>query len=150
MMPLNALREISGVRQDEPQTMRRWFHSDYFDLFVWQTPDGEVLSFQLCYGIDTSERALVWRRELGFFHDGVELGGVRAARPAAAAAPGEGDELFPATAVAARFAREAESVPNEIRNFIITRIREFGRLNPYPKSRRRRFRRADWQQRKPN
>jgi hypothetical protein len=148
MIPANALREISGVRQDEPQTMRRWFHSDYFDLFVWQAPEGEVLSFQLCYGIDTSERALVWRRELGFFHDGVELGEPRPGRAAATSL--EGDGPFPATAVAARFAREAEGVPNEIRNFIIARIREFGRLQPYPKSRRRRFRRADWQQRKPN
>jgi hypothetical protein len=148
MIPANALREISGVRQDEPQTMRRWFHSDYFDLFVWQAPEGEVLSFQLCYGIDTSERALVWRRELGFFHDGVELGEPGSGR--AAASPLEADGPFPATAVAARFAREADGVPNEIRNFIIARIREFGRLHPYPKSRRRRFRRADWQQRKPN
>jgi len=127
MMPANALREISGVRQDEPQTMRRWFHSDYFDLFVWQAPDGEVMSFQLCY-VDFTEGRLA-----------------RGGSPQS-----EADEPFPATAVAARFAREAEGVPNEIRNFIITRIREFGRLNPYPKSRRRRFRRADWQQRKPN
>jgi len=148
MMPANALREISGVRQDEPQTMRRWFHSDYFDLFVWQAPDGEVMSFQLCYGIDTSERALVWRREIGFFHDGVDFTEGRMSR--SGSPQSEGEEPFPATAVAARFAREAEGVPNEIRNFIITRIREFGRLNPYPKSRRRRFRRADWQQRKPN
>jgi len=147
MIPANALREISGVRQDEPQTMRRWFHSDYFDLFVWQAPDGEVLSFQLCYGIDTSERALVWRRELGFFHDGVELG---EGRPGRGPEHFEADGLFPATAVAARFAREAEGVPQEIRNFVISRVREFGRLHPYPKSRRRRFRRADWQQRKPN
>jgi hypothetical protein len=41
-------------------------------------------------------------------------------------------------------------VPNEIRHFVITRIREFGRMHPYPKSRRRRFRRADWQQRSPS
>jgi hypothetical protein len=150
MMPANALREIAGLRQDEPQTMRRWFHSDYFDLFVWQAPDGEVLSFQLCYGIDTSERALVWRREIGFFYDGVDLGDAKPERASAAQSEGDGNGPFPATAVAARFAREAEGVPNEIRNFVITRIREFGRLQPYPKSRRRRFRRADWQQRKPN
>ncbi len=147
MIPVNALREISGLRQDEPQSMRRWFHSDYFDLFVWQSPDGELVSFQLCYGIDTSERALVWRREIGFFYDGVDLGDGKSERPSAP--PPEADGPFPATAVAARFAREAEGVPNEIRHFVITRIREFGRLHPYPKSRRRRFRRADWQQGKP-
>lgn len=148
MMPANALREISGVRQDEPSTSRRWFHSDYFDLFVWQTPDGEVQSFQLCYGIDTSEKALVWKRDLGFFHDGVDPGDQKPGRaPSAILEP---DGPFPATAVAARVAREAEGVPNDIRTLVIARIREFGRLHPSPRSRRRRFRRADWQQRKPN
>ncbi|MCZ7565718.1 MAG: hypothetical protein M5U08_19600 [Burkholderiales bacterium] len=148
MMPANALREISGVRQDEPSSSRRWFHSDYFDLFVWQAPDGEVQSFQLCYGIDTSEKALVWRKDIGFFHDGMDPGDPKPGRaPSAILEP---DGPFPATAVAARFAREAEGVPNDIRNLVIVRIREFGRLHPYPRSRRRRFRRADWQQRKPN
>lgn len=148
MIPVTALREISGLRQDEPQNTRRWFHSDYFDLFIWQSPEGEFTSFQLCYGIDTSERALVWRRGIGFFFDGVDIGdpqSERASLPQPAA-----DGPFPAMAVAARFAREAESVPNEIRHFVITRIREFGKMHPFPKSRRRRFRRADWQQRKPN
>ena len=148
MIPVTALREISGLRQDEPQNVRRWFHSDYFDLFVWQASDGEMTSFQLCYGIDTSERALVWRRGIGFFFDGVDLGDNPTVRPESAPPPADGP--FPATAVAARFAREAEGVPNEIRHFVITRIREFGRMHPYPKSRRRRFRRADWQQHKPN
>ncbi|MCC6610846.1 MAG: hypothetical protein IT515_14385 [Burkholderiales bacterium] len=148
MIPANALREIPGVRQDEPSTSRRWFHSDYFDLFVWQTAGGEVLSFQLCYGIDTSEKALVWKKEVGFFHDGVDPGEVKPGRAPATLL--EADGPFPATAVAARFAREAEGVPNDIRSFVIARIREFGRLHPYPRSRRRRFRRAEWQQRKPN
>ncbi len=64
------LREIEGVRQDEPGRARRWFHDDHFDLFVWASPGGEVLMFQLCYGGPSSDRALVWREDLGFFHDG--------------------------------------------------------------------------------
>ncbi|HSD52716.1 MAG TPA: hypothetical protein VLC47_01040, partial [Burkholderiales bacterium] len=62
------LREIEGIA-DEPRTRRRWFHDEYFDLFVWQTDVGEITLFQLCYGIDASERALVWHRVGGFFHD---------------------------------------------------------------------------------
>ena len=52
------LKEIHGVA-DDPPARRRWFHDDFFDLFVWQT-GGEVTLFQLCYGLDSSDRALVW------------------------------------------------------------------------------------------
>src|SRR5216110_1285702 len=60
------LREIHGLT-DDPPAKRRWFHDDFFDLFVWQAK-GEVTLFQLCYGIDSSEHALVWDRQRGFFH----------------------------------------------------------------------------------
>jgi hypothetical protein len=59
------LHEIVGLA-DEPPAKRRWFHNEYFDLFVWQELSGEVARFQLCYGIDSSERALVWYRNVGF------------------------------------------------------------------------------------
>ena len=52
------LKEILGVA-DDPPARRRWFHDDFFDLFVWQA-EGEVTLFQLCYGVDSSDRALVW------------------------------------------------------------------------------------------
>jgi hypothetical protein len=67
------MQEILGVT-DEPGAHRRWFHDDYFDLFVWQAEGGELVQFQLCYGIDSSERALVWHKSGGFFLDGVEPG----------------------------------------------------------------------------
>ena len=62
------LKEIHGVA-DDPPAKRRWFHDEYFDLFIWQTGE-EVTLFQLCYGIDSSDRALVWDKRRGFFHDG--------------------------------------------------------------------------------
>jgi len=85
------LKEIEGVRQDEPGRARRWFHDDDFDLFVWQSPTGEVLMFQLCYGGASSDRALVWREDLGFFHDGEP--------------PGAGEPLLPMRSAAASRAR---------------------------------------------
>ena len=58
------MREILGVAQEGTGVQRRWFHDDYFDLFVWQT-DQEITAFQLCYGLDTSERALEWSKDHG-------------------------------------------------------------------------------------
>ena len=65
------LHESVGLADEQP-AKRRWFHDDFFDLFVWQTAGGELVRFQLCYGIHSSERALVWHHQGGFFHDGVE------------------------------------------------------------------------------
>ena len=121
------LREIEGVA-DEPRTRRRWFHDDYFDLFVWQTENGDITLFQLCYGIAPGEKALVWHRAGGFFQDGAE--------PDSRAADGD---------VAERFEAAAQSVPQNIRQAVAERFREYldGRLPPA--TRRKQFRRETWQ-----
>ena len=135
------MREILGVT-DEPRTLRRWFHDDYFDLFVWQTTSGEVTLFQLCYGIGPSERALVWHKYGGFFHDGVE----------SAPAPDEvlGARLragTPLTAdpIVARFESAARELPEDVRESVVARLREYAEKKPVP-ARRKEFRREDWQQ----
>ena len=118
------LREIEGVAE-EPRTHRRWFHDDEFDLFVWQTEKGDVTLFQLCYGAAQAERALVWHREGGFFHDG--------------AGPGNPPEVIE------RFESAAKSLPRKVRTAVGGRIREYleGRLPV--ETRRSQFRRAAWQ-----
>jgi hypothetical protein len=123
------LREIEGIGE-EPRTRRRWFHDEYFDLFVWQTDLGEVTLFQLCYGIDVSERALVWHRVGGFFHDG--------AGPATPSA---------AEKVAARFEVAAQALPQNISQAVTERIREYLASEQPVAARRKRFRRDDWQKR---
>ena len=123
------LREIEGVT-DEPRTRRRWFHDEYFDLFVWQTDLGEVTLFQLCYGIDASERALIWHRVGGFFHDG--------AGPATPSA---------AEKVAARFEVAAQALPQNISQAVTERIREYLASEQPAATRRKQFRRQDWQKR---
>jgi len=127
------LREIQGVA-DEPRTHRRWFHDDDFDLFVWQTEGGDVTLFQLCYGIGTSERALVWHRDVGFFYDGA---GAKESAPAKAA---DGDPMI------ARFEAAAESLPARVRRTVSQRIREYLHGEVRPSSRRKRFRREEWQE----
>jgi hypothetical protein len=121
------LHEIVGLA-DEPPAKRRWFHDDYFDLFVWQTASGELTRFQLCYGIHSSERALVWHRQGGFFHDGQS----------------RADAIED---VIADFDKVALTLPKMVRQTVGARLDEFARTLPEVTSRRKSFRRASWQKR---
>jgi hypothetical protein len=116
----HMLKEIHGVA-DDPPAQRRWFHDEYFDLFVWQA-QGELTLFQLCYGGDASERALVWDRARGFFHDG----------------PASRD-------VVALFEDAAKALPTELRAAIREKVHEFAGRSLAVVSRRKKFRRAAWQ-----
>jgi len=121
---ITVLREILGVLQDDPSSQRRWFHDDYFDLFVRQTA-GELAAFELCYGVDSSERALAWSAGRGYFHDGGPL---------------EADPIV------ARFERVADGLPEVLRLALGARLREYAQHKAPVPARRARFRRADWQQ----
>jgi hypothetical protein len=134
------LREIEGVAA-EPSMRRRWFHDDYFDLFVWQTEKGEVALFQLCYGKEADERALVWHREAGLFHDGKDPA-EEARRKGKAAGSGAAPAVEPITD---RFEAAASGLPKAIRRTVSGRIRDYLNGKVKAASRRKRVRRADWQ-----
>ena len=121
------MQEILGVT-DEPGVHRRWFHDDYFDLFVWQSGAGELVQFQLCYGIDSSEQALVWHKDGGFYLDGAKASG-----------SSRGDPFV------TRFDAAARALPEEIRVAMTTRVHEFVHKKDATPARRKRFRRASWQ-----
>lgn len=134
------LREILDVVQDDPSSQRRWFHDDYFDLFLRQA-GGEVSEFELCYGIDSNERALVWSRGRGYFHDGgpSDSGDFIGAR----ISPGGPLEADP---IIARFEQAAGGLPEALRVGLMARLREYALQNADGAARRARFRRAAWQQ----
>jgi len=115
------MREILGVA-DDPPARRRWFHDEYFDLFVWES-GGEVTLFQLCYGVDSRERALVWDKKRGLFHDGPMSG----------------------TDFVARFEDSAAALPDDIRREVREKVHEFAGRRLAVRSRRAKFRRAEWQ-----
>ena len=123
------LREITGMSHDDPKEPRRWFHDDFFDLFVRLDAGGQVIAMDLCYGAGSSECALAWRKGLGYFLDG----------PA--------DEPFDGDRLAARFARECGEVPQAVSSFVLRSLKEFGQLDPPSRARRERYRRERWQQR---
>lgn len=121
------MQEILGVT-DEPGVHRRWFHDDYFDLFVWQSGAGELVQFQLCYGIDSSEQALVWHKDSGFYLDGTKASASEKGAP-----------------FVARFDAAARALPEEIRAAMTARVHEFVDKKDSTPARRKRFRRASWQ-----
>jgi len=128
------MKEILGVA-DEPRTRRRWFHDERFDLFVWQTEGGELVSFQLCYGTGSDEQALVWNKESGFFRDGER------------ASP-EGEDKG-TEAMLAHFGAAAINLPEDIRARMTTLVKDYARRHPPVTARRKRFRRAEWQKAEP-
>ena len=133
------LKEILGVLQDDPSSRRRWFHDDYFDLFVRET-GGELSAFELCYGIGSNERALAWIRGSGYFHDG----GMSGSDDFIGARLAPGDALG-SDPIIARFERAAGDLPESLRLALETRLREYALQNAEGAARRARFRRADRQ-----
>ena len=68
------LREIKKVSQKRDEPRRRWFTSQDIDLFVWLNNHDEVVSYHLTYNRPHDEKALVWSKEKGFTHLGVDDG----------------------------------------------------------------------------
>jgi hypothetical protein len=141
------LREIERVMQDNPSLRRRWFQSDYFDLFTWQDAGGYFNCFQLCYDVELNERALVWSKEYGFYHDGVEHEDRGLSRPASALLVENG--RFDSGTVAPRFAAESAQIAPEVREWVVSKIREYLIEQHRARASRRRVRREIWQHRSP-
>ncbi len=133
-----VLREILGVLQDDPSSERRWYHDDYFDLFVRQAGD-ELVAFELCYSIYSNEQALAWKRGQGYFHDGDASGGEFIGARLASGDPPGTDPII------ARFERAAGGLPEALRLALESHLFEYALQNAEGSARRTRFRRADWQ-----
>jgi hypothetical protein len=136
---LPVLKEILGVLQDDPSSQRRWFHDDYFDLFLRET-GGELSAFELCYGIGSNERALAWIRGQGFYHDG----GISDSEGFIGAQLAPGDPLS-ADPILGRFERAAGGLPESLRLALETCLRAYALQSAEGAARRTRFRRAAWQ-----
>ena len=120
------LREIRGVRQDDPSAIRRWFQDDYFDLFLWVTPQGKVSAFQLAYARTREERVLSWSRTRGFSHsrvDSGESGPFDTRTPLLMA-----DDFCPIRVVYREFERRSTAVDGRLRTFLMDKLRHGRRM----------------------
>lgn len=116
------LREIPRVKQEGPNR-RRWFRDDWFDIFTWQTSDGTVTSFQVCYDLPGLERALVWSAATGYSHDRVDGG---ESSPQSNRSPIlRPDGVFPASLVLREFDSRADGLEPVLRDALRTRLVQY-------------------------
>ena len=78
---MEALTENRNVRQRPEEGFRRWFLNEYFDLIFWyESAQGELTGFQLCYSRNVTERAFSWyrnKRGSHFVSSGADQRGIR-------------------------------------------------------------------------
>jgi hypothetical protein len=82
--------------------------------------------FQLCYAKLGKERALRWSPEAGFSHEGVDAPEDKPGRSMSALFVADG--VFDASNVSTIFENAALEMPAKFKNFVLERIRDYGRL----------------------
>lgn len=128
-------REITVSKQANEGPKRRWYQSEYFDLFIFYfrhseradvKADREFVGMQLCYDIRRKQRTLEWKKDGGFTHHRVVKGGDTMADHGASAALLEQGGDFDANIVVDRFMRESSgSLPPIIRQFVLQKLAEY-------------------------
>jgi len=64
------VREITRIRQSDPELKKRWFTNANLDFFIWtKRSSNQLHSFHLAYDKDKVEQIAVWNRTEGLsFH----------------------------------------------------------------------------------
>jgi hypothetical protein len=127
-------REINISKQTSGGPKRRWYQSEYFDLFIWYikhddkrdaSANREFVGAQLCYDIRRNQRALTWKKETGFVHTRVSgSGDTMSDRGASASLLMDGGE-FDHAAVLDRFMADAPALPSQVRRFVMGKLTEY-------------------------
>lgn len=117
------LNEIRDVTQYEAGKHRRWFHDDFFDLYTWESRDGELLGFQLCYAKGGRERALRWSPEDGYRHEGVDAPEDKPGRAMSALFVADG--AFDPDGIGSHFEAASNELPSRVKDFVLGKIRNY-------------------------
>lgn len=134
-------REINVSKQDKDGPKRRWYQSDYFDLYIFyirhsermdKHADREFVGMQLCYDIRRNQRTLEWKKELGFSHHAVKKGGDTLDDHGASAALLQKGGVFDAEKVIDRFMQDLPGLPAQVGTFVMQQLAEYAKLNPAP------------------
>lgn len=129
-------REIKVSRQPEDGRRRRWYQSDYFDLFVWYIKHEdrrdprerrEFVTMQLCYDTGGRQRALEWSKARGFRHHRVDKASDSLSDHGAGAAELVAGGDFDSERVLPRFMQDAAALPPIVRDFVLERLAVYAR-----------------------
>ncbi len=135
-------REINISKQATDGPKRRWYQSDYFDLYIFyfrhsermdKHADREFVGLQLCYDIRRNQRTLEWKKEIGFSHHAVKKGGDTLDDHGASAALLQKGGVFDAEKVIDRFMKDLPGLPAQVGIFVMQKLAEYAKLNPPPR-----------------
>ena len=119
------LKEIEHPRQVQGEPRRRWFEDSESDLIVWIDKGDVISGFQFCYGKGNIERALTWKRGVGFVHERIDDGEGRSfhhkSTPILSA-----DGNFDAARVSKDFRKRSIEIDENISLFVLDRLAEYG------------------------
>lgn len=131
-------REINVSKQDKEGPKRRWYQSDYFDLYIFyirhgarmdKHADREFVGLQLCYDIRRNQRTLEWKQTGGFSHHAVKKGGDTLDDHGASAALLQKGGVFDAEKVIDRFMRDSPGLPGQVSTFMMKKLTEYAKVN---------------------
>ena len=134
-------REINVSKQNKDGPKRRWYQSDYFDLYIFyirhsermdKYADREFVGMQLCYDIRRNQRTLEWKQTGGFSHHSVKKGGDTLDDHGASAALLQKGGVFDAEKVIDRFMRDSPGLPGQVGTFVMKKLTEYAKLNAPP------------------
>jgi hypothetical protein len=108
------------TKQSSDKLKRRWFSDEYYDLIVWEDPQGEIAQFELCYDKYRNEHSFFWSKKEGLMHlkvDDGEITGGHKMSPIYMA-----DGKFDCKSMADKFWAESTTIDPEIAKFIHQKI----------------------------
>ncbi|MBL8511428.1 MAG: hypothetical protein JNM52_07265 [Betaproteobacteria bacterium] len=123
------LNEILHVTQRETGKYRRWFQDEFFDLYTWESYEGEMQSFQLCYDKSNQQRALRWTPQNGYWHESVDSPENKPGRAMSALFVQDDSALV--EGVIPRFEAAALQLPAKIKNFVLEKIHDYQTEHSY-------------------
>ena len=134
-------REINVSKQDKDGPKRRWYQSDYFDLYIFyirhsermdKHADREFVGMQLCYDIRRNQRTLEWKQAAGFLHHAVKKGGDTLSDHGASSALLQQGGVFDAEKVIDRFMQDSHGLPALVGTFVMKKLTEYAKLTAPP------------------
>lgn len=117
------LREILETSQNSDEPKKRWFSSLSMDLFVWFNDQDEIVSYQLTYNKPHGEKALLWSKEKGYSHLGVDDGTRPGKHPGSPLFVKDG--VVVPSKIISMLKRDEGDLSPWIKNFILDGIKEY-------------------------
>ena len=119
-----SLRRAPRIIEEEGM-VRELYTDDFFDLFVWRHPTGQIVQFQLCYEKGGQERAFTWKTGDVFTHVKVDTGKQQRDMTPIFVSDGILDE----ERIAQELERRGSRLDPQLIGFIKGRLNAFGKLD---------------------